>query len=182
MFLNIITPCIRPENLFKIAESINIPKNNYRWIVIFDSHSVPDVPKPNNAEYYAVKNFNSISGNAQRNLGLDKVSYGYVYFNDDDTTLHPDLWDNISNLTNDFISFKQNDYKGNLRLEGKDIKVTFIDSHNFVVSYDVCKDIKWVLDRYEADGIFAEQCYNKSKFPIYIPKVLSIYNILKLIK
>lgn len=29
MFLNIITPCTRPENLHKISESINIPKENY---------------------------------------------------------------------------------------------------------------------------------------------------------
>ena len=36
MFLNIITPCSRPENLRIISESINIQKENYRWIFVYD--------------------------------------------------------------------------------------------------------------------------------------------------
>ena len=42
MFLNIITPCSRPHLLHRIAESINIPKENYRWIVVFDAETIPD--------------------------------------------------------------------------------------------------------------------------------------------
>jgi len=42
MFLNIITPSCRPENLHKISKSINIPRENYRWIVVFDLEEIPD--------------------------------------------------------------------------------------------------------------------------------------------
>ena len=67
MFLNIITPCSRPKNLYLIAESINIPKENYRWIVVFDADEIPD-EIPDICEPYTVKVIGSISGNAQRNL------------------------------------------------------------------------------------------------------------------
>jgi len=109
MFINIITPCSRPKNLIKISESINIPKENYRWIVVCDSTELPEenlIPK--NCEIYFHKNKESTSGNSQRNYAIDMVDKGHIYFNDDDTILHQDLWENIKNLNNDFISFIQN--------------------------------------------------------------------------
>ena len=49
--LNIITPCSRPENLHIISQSINIPKDNYRWIVIYDGISLPSADLiPENCE------------------------------------------------------------------------------------------------------------------------------------
>ena len=85
MFINIITPCSRPENLKVISESINIPKQNYRWIVVFDGFTYEEEDIPNNCEAYSIKDSNSIYGNAQRNFGIDLVTEGYLYFNDDDT-------------------------------------------------------------------------------------------------
>jgi hypothetical protein len=178
MFLNIITPCSRPQNLKIISKSINIPKENYRWIVVFDLLEVPtDIPE--NCETYAIKNSKSTSGNAQRNLAIDLVKYGHVYFNDDDTIMQPDLWNEIKDLKNDFISFKQSNKDGSIRLEGKNISVGYIDSHNFITSIDCIGESRWVLNRYDADGVFANECFQKAKQSIYIPKVLSIYNSLK---
>jgi hypothetical protein len=179
MFLNIITPCSRPQNLDVISKSINIPRDSYRWIVVFDLSEVPE-NIPSNCEAYAIKDVNSTSGNVQRNFALDLVTDGHIYFNDDDTIMQPNLWDEIKNKDlQDFISFKQVEKDGSLRLEGKNISVGTIDSHNFVVSNKTIGDIRWVLNRYDADGIFAHDCYNKSNTKLYIPKVLSIYNSLK---
>ena len=166
MFLNIITPCIRPENLKIISEHINIPRENYRWIVIFDMDEFPDLDLiPENCEYFKLKNPNSISGNAQRNLGIDKVESGWLYFHDDDTTLHPELWENVKYLTNDFISFDQRwPVDGNhIRLTGNIIKVCHTDSNNFLVSKETVGDNRWKLDIYEADGYLAEDCFKNSK-------------------
>jgi hypothetical protein len=176
MFINIITPCSRPENLKVISESINIPKENYRWIVVFDGLEVTDIP--NNCEAYSIKDNNSVYGNAQRNYGLYLVTGGYVYFNDDDTIIHPELWDEIKDKEADFISFKQSNKDGTIRLEGTNISPNFIDSHNFIVSVK-CINTRWILDRYDADGVFAVECYKNAKETLYIPKVLSIYNSLK---
>ena len=176
MYLNIITPCSRPKNLKLISESINIPKENYRWIVVFDGLEIPEIP--NNCEAYSIKDNNSIYGNAQRNYALDLITDGYVYFNDDDTIIHPELWDKIKDKENDFISFKQSNKDGSLRLEGNEIIPNFIDSHNFVVSVK-CINTRWVLDRYDADAFFAMECYKNAKESLYIPKILSVYNFLK---
>lgn len=179
MFINIVTPCTRPENLSKIEESLQtIPKENRRWIIVFDAENFPTY-YPKNCELYCYKDINSTSGNAQRNLALGFITHGHIYFNDDDTIIYPTLWDEIKNLEEDFICFKQANKDGTLRLEGNNISVGNIDSHNFIVSTECAKDIKWLLNRYDADGVFASECYQKAKTKKYIPKILSVYNSLK---
>jgi len=178
MFLNIITPCSRPQNLEVISKSINIPKENYRWIVVFDALKVlKNIPE--NCEAYAIKDFNSISGNAQRNFALNLITQGHIYFNDDDTIIHPNFWNSIKEYNIDFISFKQSEKNGNIRLEGNNISLGHIDSHNFVISIECMGDTRWILNRYDADGLFAFECYQKAKTKMYIPKILSIYNSLR---
>jgi hypothetical protein len=186
MFLNIITPCSRPENLIKISESINIPKENYRWIVVFDFDEIPrDYIIPDNCEIYLHKNPNSIAGHSQRNFAIDLVDKGHIYMNDDDTIIHPNLWDNIKDLDYyNFISFIQVDKNHNLRLLGNNIGIGSIDSHNFIVSKKSIEEIKWIVEKYDADGWFASTIYKKleENFPqtiLYIPKVLSVYNLLR---
>lgn len=180
MFLNIITPCSRPENLQTISESINIPKENYRWIVVFDSDKIPtEYNLPKNAEYYNVKVNESVVGHGQRNFALDLIKEGYVYFNDDDTIIHRELWQNIKDTDADFISFKQGEKYGDLRLEGAEIEIGKIDSHNFIVENNIIKETRFIIYQYAADGFFAKECYNKSKNHFYIPKILSIYNSLR---
>lgn len=180
MHLNIITPCSRPHNLPIIAESIyqSIPEGCYRWIVVFDADEVPD-EVPDNCEAYAIRNAQSSTGNAQRNLALDLVKKGHIYFNDDDTTIHPELWDSVSVHDVDFISFSQCHKDGSGRLKGDNVSIGNIDSHNFIVSSRIVKDTRFVLDKYEADGIFAEACYQKSSSKVFIDKFLSVYNQLR---
>lgn len=184
MFLTIITPCSRPENLQKIEESINIPKDRYRWIVVVDGnisyegrHIYNNVPK--NCELYYIDNSESVCGNAQRNYALDLIEDGWVYFNDDDTLIHPQLWKNIENRREDFISFIQLEKDGTMRLSGKNISLNNIDSHNFIISSHIIGRERWVLNRRDADGVFAYNCYQRAVSKIWINKPLSIYNSLK---
>lgn len=179
MFLNIITPCSRPQNLDVISKSINIPRDQYRWIIVFDAIEVPE-NIPENCEAYAIKDVNSTSGNAQRNFALNLVTHGHIYFNDDDTIMQPNLWDEIKDEDDtDFISFQQINKDGSLRLEGLNVSVGTIDSHNFIVSKKVMGDTRWVLSRYDADGVFARECFEKAKTILHISKILSVYNSLK---
>jgi hypothetical protein len=179
MFLNIITPCSRPENLHQISKSINIDKPNYRWIVVCDMDEMPAKDLiPLNCEIYLHKNPISVFGNAQRNYALDLVEKGHVYFNDDDTTIHVDLWDNIKDQIEGFISFTQSNKDNTIRLNGDVIKIHSVDSHNFVVDINVVELTRFDIELYDADGHFAVECYNKPCSKIFIPKVLSIYNSL----
>ena len=180
MFLNIITPCSRPENLHTISKSINIPKTNYRWIVVCDMDELP--PKemiPDNCEIFLHRDPTSVYGHGQRNYALDLIKRGYVYFNDDDTALHPELWENIRSVAADFISFVQLNTDSTVRLPGTIISCCHIDSHNFIVSRDTIGDIKWWVTEYGADGVFAQKCYEKSINKLYIDEPLSIYNLLR---
>jgi hypothetical protein len=181
--INIITPCSRPENLKTIEASINIPSKYYKWWIVFDDDKIPDCYIPALASVYAHKNPQSIVGNAQRNFALDMIDDGYIYFNDDDTVIHNMLWASIQNIiinhTNDFISFDQQWHNQTHRLSGSNIKVNHIDSHNFLIHSKLCKHTRFYINRYNADGYFATECFALSESPTYIPKYLSVYNALK---
>jgi len=180
MLLNIITPVTRYGNLFLIEKSIkSIPESNRRWICVFDDTYIPKT-LPNDCEAYSCTNSISKMGNMQRNYALDLVEKGHIYFNDDDTEIHPFLWRRIEKLeTHDFIHFSQVCKNGSLRLKGDRVMNGSIDSHNFVVSKECVANTRWDLKRYDADGVFAEECYKNAKSPIFIPKVLSVYNSLR---
>lgn len=180
MFLNIITPCIRPEYLFDIENSINIPREQFRWIVVFDSESIPDnIDLPESAEVHAHRKAGSVNGSQQRNFGLSLIKHGHVYFNDDDTTLHESLWDNlVNNFDHDFISFDQLNSDLSFRLYGRVIEPGRIDTHTFVVSRKLVAGTTWVDNEF-CDGIFAKQCYSRARNPLYIHKYLSVYNSLR---
>jgi len=180
MFLNIVTPCSRPENLHIINQSINIPKDNYRWIVVFDLDELPNKELiPTNCETYLYRENGSVVGHAQRNYALDIIDDGYVYFNDDDTTIHPNLWKTIKNFNSDFISFIQLNKNGQMRLIGNEVRVGGIDSHNFIVSRNVVGSSRFFINRYDADGYFAQECYLKSISKTHFNIPLSIYNNLR---
>lgn len=180
MFLNIITPCSRPENLQKISKTINIPRENYRWVVVCDMDKLPNKELiPENCEVHLYKENGSVVGHAQRNYALSIINDGYIYFNDDDTLLHPELWENIKDIETDFISFIQLNKDGLIRLLGNLIQVSHIDSHNFIVSKNIIGDTKFIISKYDADGYFAKECYEKSSSKTYINKALSIYNSLR---
>jgi hypothetical protein len=179
MFINIVTPCSRPENLHSIYLSINIPVDNYRWIIVYDGLEIPDKKYiPNNCEIYSYYDINSCYGQQQRNYALSLINSGHVYFNDDDTIIHSELWENIKDLDNDFITFNQNTNKGNVRLHDCMVKEGSIDSHNFIFKRELSEGFRFV-NEYNADGIFATEIFQNSKSYIHISKVLSIYNSLR---
>lgn len=179
MFLNIVTPVTRHGNLFDIRRSINIPRGLFRWICVFDGRSIP-LHLPLDCEAYMCKDINSTVGNAQRNYALNLIKEGHVYFNDDDTTVHKELWKTIKDFgAHDFIHFSQANKDGSLRLEGRKVKLGKIDTHCFVIDRKCIGDTRWIIDKYNADGVFAEECYKKAKTPLFIPKILSVYNSLQ---
>lgn len=180
MFLNIVTPCIRPENLKRIAESINVPKENYRWLIVMDMALPKPKPTdlPQNAEIFWQPD-NSVCGHGQKNFALQKITKGHVLFLDDDTIMHPYLWNNIKGLEdNDFIHFRQCWAKGMKRLGGH-IQVGLVDVGNVVASRKLIGNSLFFDMFYNADGLFMVEVFAKAKHPVYIPEILSIYNALK---
>ena len=179
MLINIVTPCCRPENLKAIAESINIPSRYYRWIVVHDADEFPDTETPKQAEQHLYREEGSTSGNAQRNHAINLINGGYVLFLDDDTILHPDLWEAVKDCDEDIVSWAQIWPNGEHRLYAGSYSVGSIDSGSFMVKRSVIGDIQWQPSQYDADGHFAQQVVARTTSQRRIEQYLSFYNYLR---
>lgn len=182
--ITIITPSCRPENLFKLKDSIDFNYIN-EWIIVYDKTKIEDGFKQFNinnngdineqkiSEY--VYSDGGISGNSQRNYALQNIKNEntFLYFLDDDNIIHPQFFKLMKFIQNDKIyTFNNcNNLKGNI------VQVGRIDTAMFLIHRNLCKDIFWKLDFYDADGRYIEECYNKNKTShIYIDNKLCYYN------
>jgi hypothetical protein len=184
--ITIITPCIRPENLNKIKESIDFSYVN-EWIIIYDGKHVSTLPKVleenEKIKEYIYKG-EGISGNPQRNFALELIENldTYLYFLDDDNIIHPDLYELLDSIEpGKMYTFDQsrpkNIYPYKTLLQGNNIEIFNIDTAMFLIDYNLCKDIRWIPDKYNADGFYIKECYeeNKDKWT-YVNKTMSYYN------
>ena len=184
-FISIVTPCSRPKNLDAMSKSINIPAESYRWIVVFDADVVPDIELPKNVTAFAVKDKESISGNSQRNHAIDFIasnpmgSNEYILFWDDDTIMHPMLWGEVKDSTQDNVCWAQCHFDGAFRLNVGQFKLNHIDSGSFMVKRHTVGNVRWTKSRYDADGVFAEHVSRKTSNIRRIEKFLSVYNHLR---
>lgn len=179
--ITIITPCCRPTNLIKLKESIDFRYVD-EWIIVYDGTKIYENPntfqseKNNKIKEYVYAG-NGISGNAQRNFALDQIKNEdtYLYFLDDDNLIHSDFYKLLKVIDDGKIyTFNQEN-----RLIGNMIQAGLIDTAMFLIPYKLCKNIRWIEDRYDADGCYITECYNNNKNKwIFINNVLSSYNIL----
>lgn len=189
--ITIITPSIRLENLKKIKQSINFDYVN-EWIIVYDGSKIENNPYLFINEEHCDKiseylhNGNGISGNPQRNYALDNIKHKntYIYYLDDDNIIHPELYELLNDIESDKIyTFNQkrpiNIYPYKDLLKGDDVRLYNIDSAMMLIDYNLCKDIKWIEDKYYADGIYIVDCFIKNKKNwVYIDKTLCYYNYL----
>jgi hypothetical protein len=178
--ITIITPSIRPKNLLKIRNSINFDYVN-EWIIVYDGSKIKENPNLfiNDLNHDKIKEYIytgiGISGNPQRNYALDniKIKDTYLYFLDDDNEIHKDLY-KLLNIADDnkLYTFNQKD-----RIKGNCIELFYIDTAMMLIDYNLCKDIRWILDKYNADGYYIKECYlNNTDKWIYVNNTLCTYN------
>jgi len=172
--ITIITPCCRPNNLNNIKINFDYIDE---WIIVYDASKIENFEKqfdnPKISEYHFKSN--GISGNPQRNYALTQVKNKntFIYFLDDDNTIHPDLYKLLDGIQpGKFYTFNQEN-----RFNGNCIKLGYIDSAMFLIDYSLIKDIKWVNDRYDADGLFIMSVYdsNPDKW-VYVNDINCYYN------
>ena len=177
--ITIITPCCRPEKLRRIKESINFDYLD-EWIIVYDESKVKSREKQFDdckiSEYYHTST--GISGNPQRNYGLSQIKNEdtFIYYLDDDNIIHPDLYKLLNVINKDnFYTFNQ--LKGHL---GNNIKTGYIDTAMFLIYYPLIKGLNWVIDKYEADGLYISNVYNLNKDKwIYVNNIYCYYNYSK---
>jgi hypothetical protein len=186
--LVIITPCSRPINLSFVKTSVPFG-DLCKWVIVYDGNHVPSgfsqfLGDPKIEEHVFASE--GISGNPQRNYGLDLVEkeFGddsdntYLYFLDDDNVVHP----NFHKLLDVVDSGKIYTFNQTGRLKGDRVALNAIDTAMFMVSLDACKGLRWVPDKYNADGLFIIDCAKKNNDRwVYVDNDLSFYNKLQTI-
>ena len=164
--LTIVTPCSRPQNLPLMAESIKPGRSLFDviWMVIFDNGECPQ----------------SEVGNYQRNCALEAIKDGLVYFLDDDTLIHPELFDELAKVKTGAVAFGQVLNGGIRYASPATMKVCQIDMGQVAIQREVIGDARFALGVYEADGIFIQAVYgNNPEAWSFIEKPLCYYNKLR---
>ena len=180
--MTIITPSIRPHNLLKIRESINFDYID-EWIIVYDGNKINENPQlfkndffNNKINEYLYKG-DGCSGNPQRNYALNNIKNEntFLYFLDDDNMIHEDLYKLFDIIDDDkFYTFDQKD-----RINGDCIEIYHIDTAMVLLDFNICKNIRWKIDLYNADGHYIKECYNQNKDKwVYINNTLCTYNVL----
>jgi glycosyltransferase involved in cell wall biosynthesis len=179
--ITIITPTYRINNLIKLKDSINFDFV-HEWIIVYDGSKIDNIPDVfKNDKNIKIKEYihtsEGISGNPQRNYALTKVTNEdtLLYYLDDDNLIHPDLYILLETAdTKKMYTFDQYN-----RLKGNNVSVYHIDTAMCLIPYALCKDIRWIKEKYEADGFYIQECYDKTKaHHIYVNKDLCYYNAL----
>ena len=179
--LTLITPSYRINNLLEIKKSINFEYIE-EWIIVYDGSKIINNPhlfenqENNKIKEYIYKCENGgISGNPQRNYALDKITNPdtLIYYVDDDNILHPNLYKLMNIIDNNKI-YTFNQYN---RMKGNNIDVGTIDTAMIIIPFNLCKDLRWVLNKYDADGYYIKECYSKNKnIHTYVDNDLCYYN------
>ncbi len=180
--LTIITPSYRVNNLLKIKQNINFEYIE-EWIIVYDGSKIIDNPNLfENQENGKIKEYvyngEGISGNPQRNYALSKITNPdtLLYYLDDDNMFHSNIYKLLNIIDNNkMYTFNQDNL-----LKGNRIEVCYIDTGMFIIPYKLCKNIKWILHDYAADGYYIIDCYNESENKhVYVDNELCYYNIIR---
>lgn len=180
--LTIITPSYRTRNLIEIKKSIDFDYVD-EWIIVYDGSKITDNPNLfENQENHKIKEYvyggEGISGNPQRNYALTQIANPdmtttLLYYLDDDNVVHPDLYRLLNIIDgNKMYTFNQHN-----RIKGDNIKVGGIDTAMMIIPYNLCRDQKWIADKYDADGYYITGCYNRNnRNHVYVNNTLCYYN------
>jgi hypothetical protein len=174
--LYIVTPCSRPENLRRVKR--NIPAYA-TWVVMMDAATNYKGATSASITHYSTRTGDM--GNPLRNEFLDLYADSFtkedwVYFLDDDNTLHPKFlteWNNLNSLDCSIVTWGQ---EGRLRPTDQP-RVGNIDTACYMFKpYDL-PNLRFEMT-YEADGTFAKAASEQGTL-ICVEQYLCYYNALR---
>ena len=183
--LNIITPCCRPANLLKIKKSIDFDKISMWYIVYDTSHNrtyeKQFVGEPKITELECSDT--GRAGHPMRNFAIKQIKEGLIYNLDDDNIMHPGFWELLPKMnTEHFYTFDQvnkSPYVRNGVLKGHRLRVSQIDTAQFVVPKTLVESIEFQKDNYSADGEYMVEVNSKNPGRhVYFPMLAAYYNYL----
>lgn len=165
-----------------------------KWHVILDPivKEIADFPQYLPIQtYFYIGNHGAIAGHAHRNIVLDRLNdhNEWVMSLDDDNIIHPGLWEWLKpwarcrcNELADGVIWDQVSGCGSHRLiaDPNKIHVHNVDTAQYMLKRSLIGDTRFQEDKYEADGLFIQDIYerNKDSF-IIVNQPLCYYNYLR---
>jgi hypothetical protein len=212
--LVLITPCSRPRNLAAVRALLRPHQARIAaWFVVHDADPagpLPDndredgLPRLEREHHMAHRTPGSTAGNAQRNHALGIVERtaafddDYLYFVDDDSVVHPALWDlPLEPGSRHLVCVDAYDVHAAHGLfrkmprrmnPGHTPRVCRIDTAQAAVAVRLWKDAGapgWILHEYCADGVFieglAQFCAARPGAGTfrYVPEIMALSNYQK---
>lgn len=194
--IHIITPLSRGENLELLEDSLLAAfreKQKYirpHWWIVMDPTCTPIkesllkrmmqtegysfIPAPESA----------VAGHGHRNgvLRLLDEDESFFYSLDDDNIIVPGFVDELIECEKDGLIVGQMNKDGSVRLEAapENVRLNSIDTAQFAFKTKLLKGLRFDATRYDADGVFIYELFNRdqSAFKI-VNKPLSYYNYLR---
>lgn len=185
--LNVVTAVSRPNNLQFIQRHLGERLHSFdvRWLCILDTNHVSDVPDAVTCSFWGTSAQVDRAGGAQKNVGLEEIDEGWVYFLDDDNTIHP-RFDTVlaSVIQNDPDQvghvFGQVNGDAQLLRNAAVQHVGFggIDLGQFVLDRNAIGDARFPIDNYCSDWAFFENVWKRHKDRIGFHQTATFYNAL----
>ena len=169
MKLHVLTAVTRPWNLNVVAKSLETAAErvdiDLSWHLRFDLGR------------------ESLGGQALKNELLDEVADGWVWFLDDDTIVHEDLFVNVwsaiapySDVPAVVVSQRRNDGRV-LLAKPRNVCVNGIDIGQALLRRDLIGNER-IPESYAGDGEFLQALLHDRQDVIYMSEVLSLHNVL----
>lgn len=183
----------RVENLPKIAVDLvnHLDELDWKWYCVFDygikipPRNIVDLVKDNIAFWDTTRHAGHW-GSGCRNTALDEIQDDdtWIYFLDDDNTIHHGFqyaFQHALDQNPDAVWFIFNQLRkdGTIYLFATDRpRVNYVDTGQCVLKRWIIRDLRFDLNKYEADGIFYQTLAKEFK-PIAIHESVTYYNFLR---
>lgn len=179
---SIVTPCLRVENLELVKGSIDFQKV-HAWYIVYDCRKVPFKKHfegdPKIIELECTDE--GCAGHPNRNVALEIIKDGLVYFLDDDNIIHPDFWNTEFKLGKVYTFNQLRNKRNGEVLSGRNPRPGSIDTAQCVFDASLLKGRRFKADAYDADGILIRELCTGSDWE-FIDRVLCYYNYLVKLK
>ena len=162
--LILITPCSRPKNLEKLYKSIQFDKIAL-WCIIYDTRHIPFIKHFNNNPKIIELECkdDGTAGHQIRNMALNIITEGIIYFLDDDNIMHPFFWNLVDHFKYGNLYTFNLLYQSGQILYGNNPIPKKIDTSQYVFDRKLVDNIRFDINTYCADGIFINTIYENNK-------------------
>jgi len=175
--LTVVTPCSRPQNLARLAESLREAESHFdlQWLVVHDCRSsMCDIPPPaptfgkwSWTIMHAASGPGQVAGHAQVNHALDRINEGLVWRLDDDNLPVPGFFKALNEAEQDFPNVdvflfgqhaigRYDEARWPTGVAPPTPLTGVMDSAQFVFRREALGGLRFQPDDYKADGAFIE--------------------------